>query len=165
MVDVMLMRALLAAVPDQAALLIVGDLDQLPSAGSGPNAGRHHLFGRGSGAAERSTRCDCGARGEPDRRKELEGDGMVPDGGSSEPDRREQHAGLVLDVSAGVVQRAKALAARSTGTGQEGHDDRSGRIGEESPGPEFGVNVSVVLRAETLPASAMLSAMNWLSAL
>ena len=31
MVDVMLMRALLTAVPDEAALLIVGDIDQLPS--------------------------------------------------------------------------------------------------------------------------------------
>ena len=27
-------------------------------------------------------------------------------------------------------------------TGQEGHDHRSGRIGEERPGPDFGVNVS-----------------------
>ena len=35
MVDVMLMRALLAAVPDEAALLIVGDVDQLPSLGPG----------------------------------------------------------------------------------------------------------------------------------
>ena len=35
MVDVMLMQALLRAVPDQAALLIVGDIDQLPSVGSG----------------------------------------------------------------------------------------------------------------------------------
>ena len=35
MVDVMLMRALLAAVPDHAALLIVGDTDQLPSVGPG----------------------------------------------------------------------------------------------------------------------------------
>ena len=34
-VDVMLMRALLAAVPDEAALLIVGDVDQLPSVGPG----------------------------------------------------------------------------------------------------------------------------------
>ena len=33
MVDVMLMRALLAAVPDEAAMLIVGDVDQLPSVG------------------------------------------------------------------------------------------------------------------------------------
>ena len=33
MVDVMLMRALLTAVPDEAALLIVGDIDQLPSVG------------------------------------------------------------------------------------------------------------------------------------
>ena len=35
MVDVMLMRALLLAVPDHAALLIVGDVDQLPSVGPG----------------------------------------------------------------------------------------------------------------------------------
>ena len=35
MVDVPLMQALLRAVPDQAALLIVGDIDQLPSVGPG----------------------------------------------------------------------------------------------------------------------------------
>jgi exodeoxyribonuclease V alpha subunit len=35
MVDVMLMQALLKAVPDSAALLIVGDIDQLPSVGPG----------------------------------------------------------------------------------------------------------------------------------
>ena len=35
MVDVMLMRSLLTAVPDEAALLIVGDVDQLPSVGPG----------------------------------------------------------------------------------------------------------------------------------
>ena len=35
MVDVMLMQALLKAVPDHAALLIVGDIDQLPSVGLG----------------------------------------------------------------------------------------------------------------------------------
>ena len=35
MVDVLLMRALLAAVPDRAALLVVGDVDQLPSVGPG----------------------------------------------------------------------------------------------------------------------------------
>jgi exodeoxyribonuclease V alpha subunit len=33
MVDVMLMQALMKAVPDRAALLIVGDIDQLPSVG------------------------------------------------------------------------------------------------------------------------------------
>ena len=33
MVDVMLMQALLKAVPDTAALLLVGDVDQLPSVG------------------------------------------------------------------------------------------------------------------------------------
>ena len=35
MVDVMLMRALLAAARHHAALLIVGDVDQLPSVGQG----------------------------------------------------------------------------------------------------------------------------------
>lgn len=35
MVDVMLMQALLKAVPDSAAILIVGDIDQLPSVGPG----------------------------------------------------------------------------------------------------------------------------------
>src|SRR5258708_7521477 len=35
MVDVMLMRSLMKAVPDRAALLIVGDIDQLSSVGPG----------------------------------------------------------------------------------------------------------------------------------
>ena len=35
MVDILLMHALLRAVPDRAALLIVGDVDQLPSVGPG----------------------------------------------------------------------------------------------------------------------------------
>jgi exodeoxyribonuclease V alpha subunit len=35
MVDVMLMQALMKAVPDNAALLMVGDIDQLPSVGPG----------------------------------------------------------------------------------------------------------------------------------
>jgi exodeoxyribonuclease V alpha subunit len=35
MVDVVLMNKLLAAVPDNAALMIVGDVDQLPSVGPG----------------------------------------------------------------------------------------------------------------------------------
>src|SRR5205814_10040946 len=35
MVDVMLMQALMKAVPDDAALLIVGDIDQLPSVAAG----------------------------------------------------------------------------------------------------------------------------------
>ena len=35
MVDILLMRSLLSAVPDGAALLIVGDVDQLPSVGPG----------------------------------------------------------------------------------------------------------------------------------
>jgi exodeoxyribonuclease V alpha subunit len=35
MVDVMLMQALMKATPDNAALLIIGDIDQLPSVGPG----------------------------------------------------------------------------------------------------------------------------------
>jgi exodeoxyribonuclease V alpha subunit len=35
MVDILLMHSLLKAVPNQAALLIVGDVDQLPSVGPG----------------------------------------------------------------------------------------------------------------------------------
>src|SRR5512133_1976147 len=35
MVDVMLMQALMKAIPDNAALLLVGDIDQLPSVGPG----------------------------------------------------------------------------------------------------------------------------------
>src|SRR5437763_4238040 len=35
MVDVMLMQALTKAIPDHSALLIVGDIDQLPSVGPG----------------------------------------------------------------------------------------------------------------------------------
>jgi exodeoxyribonuclease V alpha subunit len=35
MVDVMLMQALIKAVPDKSALLVVGDIDQLPSVGPG----------------------------------------------------------------------------------------------------------------------------------
>jgi exodeoxyribonuclease V alpha subunit len=35
MVDVMLMQSLMKAIPDRAALLIVGDIDQLPSVGPG----------------------------------------------------------------------------------------------------------------------------------
>ena len=41
-------------------------------------------------------------------------------------------------------QRQAPLEHRlpGAGTGQERHDHRSGRIGEERPGPDFGVNVS-----------------------
>jgi exodeoxyribonuclease V alpha subunit len=35
MVDVLLMQALLNAVPNEASMLIVGDVDQLPSVGPG----------------------------------------------------------------------------------------------------------------------------------
>ena len=44
MVDVMLMQALIKAVPSTAALLIVGDIDQLPSVGPGQVLADHNLF-------------------------------------------------------------------------------------------------------------------------
>ena len=40
MIDTQLMAALLEALPPTAALLLVGDVDQLPSIGAGPGAGR-----------------------------------------------------------------------------------------------------------------------------
>src|SRR6266498_3179041 len=46
MVDVMLMQALMKAVPDKAALLIVGDIDQLPSVG--PGQGMSDLISSGA---------------------------------------------------------------------------------------------------------------------
>ena len=49
MVDVLLMRALLKALPDRSALLIVGDVDQLPSVRAG--AGRPHSVRRDPGRA------------------------------------------------------------------------------------------------------------------
>ena len=52
MVDVLLMQALVKAIPDHAALLIVGDIDQLPSVGPGEVLARHHRLGR---RARRST--------------------------------------------------------------------------------------------------------------
>ena len=51
MVDVMLMQALMKAVPDRAALLIVGDIDQLPSVGPGQVLGRRHFIRRRAGGA------------------------------------------------------------------------------------------------------------------
>ena len=44
MIDTMLMQALMRAIPDTAALLIVGDIDQLPSVGHGSGPRRHHPF-------------------------------------------------------------------------------------------------------------------------
>jgi exodeoxyribonuclease V alpha subunit len=49
MVDVPLMHALLKAVPGRAALLLVGDVDQLPSVGPGAGPGRRDRLGRGAG--------------------------------------------------------------------------------------------------------------------
>jgi exodeoxyribonuclease V alpha subunit len=67
MVDVMLMQALVKATPDNAALLIVGDIDQLPSVGPGQGIGRHHRLWRGArGAPHRGVPA---GRREPDHRQ------------------------------------------------------------------------------------------------
>ena len=39
------------------------------------------------------------------------------------------------------------------GTGQEGYDHRSGRIGQEPPGPDYGVNVTGRLPLLLIPSS------------
>ena len=67
MVDVPLMRAVLRALPEGAALLLVGDVDQLPSVGPGAGSRRHHRVGCGAGRA-----LDRGlpaGRREPDHRQ------------------------------------------------------------------------------------------------
>ena len=40
------------------------------------------------------------------------------------------------------VSHVRATLLPDPGPGQEGHDHRSGRIGEKPPGPDFGVNVT-----------------------
>ena len=64
MVDVPLMRALLKAVPSSAALLMVGDVDQLPSVGPGPGAGR--IIDSGAVPVVRLTEVFRQAAAEPD---------------------------------------------------------------------------------------------------
>ena len=58
MVDIMLIQALVKAIPDDAALLIVGDIDQLPSVGPG-----QVLFWRGGPTFLPSRRLSGGAEG------------------------------------------------------------------------------------------------------
>ena len=79
MVDVMLMRALMMAVPDEAALLIVGDVDQLPSVGPGQVLADIIAFRRGAGRAADRGLPSGGA--EPDRDLTAHGinRGAIPD--------------------------------------------------------------------------------------
>ena len=58
--------------------------------------------------------------------------------------RREARAALFEYIEIFYNQRQAPLEHRlpDADSGQEGHDHRSGRIGEERPGPDFGVNVS-----------------------
>jgi ATP-dependent exoDNAse (exonuclease V) alpha subunit len=73
MVDVMLMQALLKATPDNAALLIVGDIDQLPSVGPGQvladiiGSGGQRLHGRRSQSSVRSSQRNCWVCERPSR--------------------------------------------------------------------------------------------------
>jgi exodeoxyribonuclease V alpha subunit len=64
MVDVMLMQALLKATPDDAALLIVGDIDQLPSVGPGQVLA--DIIGSGAVPVVRFDRGVPAGRREPD---------------------------------------------------------------------------------------------------
>ena len=59
--------------------------------------------------------------------------------------RREARAALFEYIEIFYKPTTAPLEHRlpDAGTGQEGHDHRSGRIGEEPPGPEFEVNVKV----------------------
>ena len=67
MVDVPLMHALMRAVPDRAALILVGDVDQLPSVGPGQVLA--DIIGLGGGAGRAPDR-DVSAGGrEPDHRQ------------------------------------------------------------------------------------------------
>jgi exodeoxyribonuclease V alpha subunit len=79
MVDALLMQALLRAVPGRAALLIVGDIDQLPSVGRGQVLDGHHRVRRRAGCAP--YRCLSTGGGEPDRRQRPP-DQPGPDAGS-----------------------------------------------------------------------------------
>ena len=56
--------------------------------------------------------------------------------------RREARAALFeyIEIFYNQRRRHSSIGYRDAGTGQEGHDHRSGRIGEEPPGPDFGVN-------------------------
>ena len=85
MVDVMLMQALLKAIPDDAALLIVGDIDQLPSVGAGPGPGRHHSVRRCSG---RETDRGVPAGGNQQDHHGSPQDQQGPDAGSRKARRR-----------------------------------------------------------------------------
>jgi exodeoxyribonuclease V alpha subunit len=51
MIDISLMHSLLKAVPNHAAVLIVGDIDQLPSSRPRTGTGRHHWIERDSSCA------------------------------------------------------------------------------------------------------------------
>ena len=58
--------------------------------------------------------------------------------------RREAKAALFeyIEIFYNQRRRHSSIGYRTPGTGQEGYDHRSGRIGEEPPGPDFGVNVT-----------------------
>ena len=63
MIDVMRMHALMKATPDDAALLIVGDIDQLPV---GPGQVLADIIGSGAAPVVRLTLGVPAGRGKPD---------------------------------------------------------------------------------------------------
>jgi exodeoxyribonuclease V alpha subunit len=81
MVDVPLMRAVLRALPHHAALLLVGDVDQLPSVRPGAGSRRHHRVCFAAGRAlDRGLPAGCA---ESDHRQ------CAPD--QPRPDARSRH--------------------------------------------------------------------------
>ena len=125
MVDVLLMQALLQAVPDHAALLLVGDIDQLPSVGPGPGARGHHRLRCDPGRAPHR-RVPAGGH-EPDRRQRAS-DQRGPDAGVQRGGRRER-----LLLRAGGRPRTGGGAHPDPGPGSHSRPVRA-RSGARHPG-------------------------------
>jgi len=104
MVDVLLMQALLKAVPDQAALIIVGDIDQLPS--GWPGAGSRGCDRIGSSASRAPGGSLSTGGGEPDhRQRPSDQPGLIGPSPSAPPTGGEPR------------KRSKAERGRGTGSG------------------------------------------------
>ena len=110
MVDVMLMRALLAAVPDAAAVLIVGDVDQLPSVGPGQVLADVVASG-------------CRPGGAVDR-------GLPPGGAEPDRDQRARHQPGRDPRSLPAGRRQRLLLRAGRRPGNRRHPDR--RSGEDA---------------------------------
>ena len=101
MVDVPLMRALLKALPEHAALLLVGDVDQLPSVGPGQVLADVIASGRCAGGAP--------DRGVPPGRREPDRHQRAPDQPGQDAGARAA-GGLATSTSSRRPTRRRALA-------------------------------------------------------